>query len=68
MKALRKTKKKSYLDITRFLWSLGYGDEICLMFVLEIFGRGLNEKVPNRTLYNDIEIFLKDKYAIARIP
>lgn len=68
LKSLRKSTKKSYIDITKYLWALGYGDEICLLFVREIFGRGLNDKVPCRRLYDEIEAFLKDRYFTAPLP
>ena len=68
LRSLRKTTKKSYIDITKFLWGVGYGDEICLLFVREIFGRGLNDKVPCQRLYDDIEKFLKDKYVYVPLP
>lgn len=62
--SLRKSAKKSYVEITKYLWDIGYGDEICLLFVREIFGRGLNPKVPCQKLYEEIEAFLKDKYVV----
>ena len=64
LRALRKKSKKSYMEITRYLWDIGYGDEICLAFVLDTFGVGLNKRVPSQKLYDAIEAFLKGEYAI----
>lgn len=64
LKALRKDSKKSYMEITKYLWDIGYGDEICLAFVLDIFGIGINRRVPSQRLYSEIEAFLKGKYMV----
>ena len=64
LKALRKDAKKSYIEITKYLWDIGYGDEICLAYVLDTFGVGINKRVPSQKLYNEIEAFLKGEYAI----
>lgn len=64
LKALKKSKKKSLMNITEHLWDLGYGSEICLAFVMDIFGWGLNKRVPSHRLYKDIENYLKGNYRI----
>lgn len=64
LKSLKKSKKKSLMNITEHLWDLGYGSEICLAFVMDIFGYGLTKRVPCRQLYRDIENYLKGNYKI----
>ena len=58
LRSQKRASNKSYSEITKSLWDLGYGDEICLAFVLDIFGIGLNKRVPCAQLYNDIEAIL----------
>lgn len=67
LKALKKNSKRSFGEITRYLWDLGYGDEICLAFILDIFGVGANKRVPSQTLYNQIEAFLRDDFVVTPI-
>lgn len=69
LRKLRRSKRntKSFMDITRYLWEIGYGSEICLGFVLDIFGKGLCDRVPSYTLYKDIEAFLKGQYRVRRL-
>ena len=64
LKALKKSKKKSLMNITEHLWDLGYGGEICLAFVMDVFGYGLNKRVPCQQLYRDIENYLKGNYKV----
>ena len=64
LRTLKKSKRKSFLSITEFLWEIGYGDEICLGFVMDIFGFGFNKRVPCRRLFKDIENFLKGNYKV----
>ena len=64
LKTLRKNSKKGYMDITKYLWECGYGEEICLAFVLNMFGIGPTKRVPCQRLYNDVMAFLKGNYAI----
>lgn len=64
LKKLRKNSGKSYMDITTYLWDLGYGGEICLAFVLGMFGIGPLKRVPGQKLYNDVKAFLKGNYAV----
>ena len=64
LKILRKHSKKSYMEITNFLWDCGYGEEICLGYIMDIFGVGLNKRVPCEELYNDIEAFLTGTYRV----
>lgn len=64
LKSLKKTKKKSLMSITEYLWDLGYGSEICLAYVMDILGYGLNKRVPCQRLYRDIENYLKGNYKI----
>ena len=64
LRVLKKGSKKTFMDITQHLWELGYGSEICLAFVMDIFGRGLNKRVPCERLYRQIENYLKGTYRI----
>lgn len=64
LKALKKHTKKSYTDITRYLWACGYGGEICLAFILNVFGIGFMKRVPSQELYEDIEACLKDNWKL----
>ena len=64
LRALKKSKRKSFMSITEFLWEIGYGNEICLGFVMDIFGFGFNKRVPCRRLLKDIENFLKGNYKV----
>ena len=59
---LRKERAQSYEDVTHFLWSIGYGNDICLGYVIGIFKSGF--RVPNRQLYNRIKAFLEGRYTI----
>lgn len=59
---LRKERAQSFEDVTHFLWNIGYGDNICLAYVISIFKSGLS--VPNRQLYNRIKAFLEGRYKI----
>lgn len=59
---LRKERAQSYEDVTHFLWSIGYGSDICLGYVIGVFKSGL--RVPNRQLYNRIRAFLEGRYKI----
>ena len=68
MEAGPKAPKRRAKERYQPLLALGYGDEICLLFVREIFGRGLNDKVPCKRLYDEIEAFLKDRYFTAPLP
>ena len=68
LKKLKKATKVGYTDITKYLWHIGYGNEICLAFVHSIFGVGLTKKVPSQELYEDIEAFLKEDYFIIKNP
>lgn len=67
LKKLRRAKRKGYMEITRALWAMGYGDEICLAFVMDIFGAGLNKRVPSPELYNDIYAILTDNCRLISI-
>ena len=67
LKKLRKAKRKGYIEITRALWAMGYGDEICLAFVMDIFGAGLNKRVPSLELYNDIQAILMDNCVLVSL-
>ena len=64
LKKLRKNAHKSCSEITQYLWGCGYGDDICIAFIMEIFGVGLTGRVPSQLLYDDIEAFLKGNYRI----
>ena len=64
LRTLKKNSHKSYMEITKYLWDIGHGDEICLAFVMDLFGRGLNKRVPSRQLYGEIESFLKGDYVV----
>lgn len=64
LRTLKKGSGKSYMDITQHLWELGYGGEICLAFVMDIFGRGLMKRVPCERLYRQIENYLKGNYRV----
>lgn len=64
LKKLRKNARKSCSEITQYLWGCGYGDDICIAYIMDIFGVGLSGRVPNSDLYNDIEAFLKGNYRI----
>lgn len=64
LKTLRKNRKKGYVDITRYLWDCGYGDEICLAFVLNMFGIGATKRVPCPKLYDDVKAFLMGNYKV----
>lgn len=64
LRALKKDSHKSCLEITKYLWDIGYGDEICLAFVIEIFGRAKDRRVPSMKLFRDIEAFLKGRYMV----
>ena len=52
------------MSITEYLWDLGYGSEICLAYVMDILGYGLNKRVPCQRLYRDIDNYLKGNYKI----
>lgn len=54
----KKKSRKSYLDITKHLWEIGYGDAICLGYVIQIFS---GDRVPSKQLYQDIADFLDGK-------
>lgn len=58
------SSKKTYMSITQYLRDCGYGGEICLAFILNVFGIGETKRVPGRELYRDIEAFLKGNYII----
>ena len=64
LRSLKKSKKKSLMNITEYLWDRGYGSEICLAFVMEIFGYGIVKRVPCPRLFRDIENYLKGNYKI----
>lgn len=64
LRSKKRASKKSYTEILQSLWDIGYGDEICLAFVLDIFGIGLNKRVPCAQLYNDIDAILSGKYRL----
>ena len=64
LRVLKKGSRKTYMDITQHLWELGYGSEICLAFVMDVFGRGLNKRVPCERLYRQIENYLKGNYRV----
>ena len=64
LKGLKKQSGKSYMEITNFLWSVGYGDEICLAYVMEIFSNMKDTRVPSKKLFSDIEAFLKGEYSV----
>lgn len=61
LKALKKKARRSYEDITRYLWDYGYGGEICLAFVIDTIN-GI--RVPNEKLYNVIKGYLTHNYTI----
>lgn len=67
LRSLRRSSRKSYMEITKYLWDSGYGDEICLAYVMDIFSNRSNSRVPNQQLYGDIEAFLTDRYRIVPI-
>ena len=64
LRALKKSKKKSLMSITEFLWEIGYGNEICLAFIMDVFGFGFNKRVPCERLFRDIENYLKGNYKV----
>lgn len=64
LRALKKGKKKSLMNITEFLWEIGYGNEICLGFIMDVFGLGFNKRVPCERLFKDIENYLKGNYKV----
>lgn len=66
LKALRKSAKKSCVDITRYLWKVGYENKISITNVLEIFGTGLKQQVPCKELFYDIEMYLKGYYTVVK--
>lgn len=62
LNSLRKERAQSFEGVTHFLWSIGYGKNICLAYVISIFKSG--QCVPNRQLYNRIRAFLEGRYKI----
>lgn len=62
LSTLRKERAQSFEDVTHFLWSIGYGENIRLAYVISIFKSG--QRVPNRQLYNRIRAFLEGRYKI----
>jgi len=61
---LRNERYVSYEDITKFLWSIGYGDRICLGYIRGIFPP-FQTRVPNRQLYCRIRAFIEGRYSIS---
>lgn len=57
LRTLKRNSRKSYLDITKHLWKTGYGEIMCLAYVIQIFG---GDRVPSRQLYDHIADFLKN--------
>lgn len=55
LKPLKKNSYRSFEDITKFLWDLGYGDRICLAYVIQVFN---GTKVPCQLLYQHISSYL----------
>ena len=64
LKKLRKNARKSCSEITQYLWGCGYGDDICIAYIMDLFGVGFSGRVPSQFLYDDIEAFLKGNYKI----
>lgn len=55
---LRKLKNKAYKteeDVTKFLWDIGYGTDICILIVSDIFA---GRRIPDETMYKQIYAFL----------
>lgn len=55
LKQLKKEAYKTVEDVTKFLWDIGYGDDICILFVNDIFAC---RRVPDETMYKQIYAFL----------
>lgn len=64
LRRLKRASKKSFSEITNFLWSKGYGEELCVAFVIGVFGYGIAQRVPSRELYEDIRAFLQGQFLV----
>ena len=67
LRILKIGSKKSFMDITQYLWDLGYGSDICLEYVLDIFGKGSAKRVPCERLYRHIENYLRGNYWVGSV-
>ena len=56
LRRLKKTSYRSYEDVTKFLWDLGYGENICLAYVIQIF---MGTRIISRQLFTHISTYLK---------
>ena len=63
LKALQARRNVPNEDITKFLWSIGYGKNIRLADIIQLFSFG--RKIPNRQLYNRIQAYLEGRYNIS---
>ena len=61
LKSLMKKNYKDYMDIVKFLWSIGYNAKICIADLVGIVN-GL--KVPSSQLYDHIFNYLTGNYEI----
>ena len=64
LRQLKRGSKQTYSNITRYLWDIGYGDEIFVAAVIGVFGYGITPLVPSQKLYDDIEAFLSGRYVV----
>lgn len=64
LRQLKRGSKQTYNSITRYLWNIGYGDEIFVAAVIGVFGYGITPLVPSQKLYDDIEAFLSGRYVV----
>ena len=62
LKRLKDANNKDTVEITKFLWSIGYTEGISRGSVYGAIELGT--RVPNRQLYRRIAAFLKGKYRI----
>lgn len=62
LNSMRIEKNVSLERITRFLWEIGYGENICLGYVIGIFKFGTH--VPNQQLYDRLKKYLEGRYRI----
>lgn len=62
LKKLKEAKKKDTVEITKFLWSIGYTEGISRGSVYGAIELGT--RVPNRQLFRRIKAFLKGHYRI----
>ena len=61
LRLLKKKSHKDYMDIVRFLWSIGYNSKICIVdLICVIYGL----KVPSAQLYEHIASYFTGSYEI----